>query len=278
MVGPVGSWHSMCARFRIPCSKTASLATCAGRSPAQAWTAQGISLRPTGGTAFLDEIGGLAATNQRKLLRAIETKVFRPVGGRADRRSDFRLVAATNDDLRRLAADGMFRDDLIDRLGAAVITVSALADRLDNVPALATHFLTIADPSRRFALSALAIRELSRYDWPGNVRELRNVISRVVALAYDSMISCDEVRSAMAYGRAAASAGRLLNDDELAERESLAATLRDVGWDTDVVARQLGVSRSTVYRRMVRLGIDAKAPEHPLKEARSGAREMRAVV
>jgi transcriptional regulator of acetoin/glycerol metabolism len=107
-------------------------------------------------------------------------------------------------------------------------------------------------------MSAIAVRELWRYEWPGNVRELRNVIARVVALAHDSMIGCDDVRSAMAYGHTTGLGDRQLDDDDLRAREALAASLQDAGGATDAVARQLGVSRSTVYRRMDRLGIDVK--------------------
>ena len=213
------------------------------------------------GTVFLDEIGGLPIASQRKLLRAIETKVFRPVGARSDRRSDFRLVAASNDDLRRLAADGAFRDDLIDRLGAAVIVVPSLADHMDDVEALASHLLGATDPTGRFVMSASAIRELSRHGWPGNVRELRNVIARAVALTHDSTIEGEDIRGAIAHGRYFVSELPAINDEHVQERELLVAILKEAAWDTDVVAHQLGVARSTVYRRMERLGINvARGP------------------
>lgn len=141
------------------------------------------------GTIFLDEISGLPLFNQMKLLRAVETREFRPVGARQDRRSEFRVVAASNDDLPGLAHAGQFRQDLLFRLRGIPIEVPLLADRLEDVPALALHFAReAARPGEPVEIKPTAIRELQAYDWPGNVRELRQVIECAIALAGSSRL------------------------------------------------------------------------------------------
>jgi DNA-binding NtrC family response regulator len=140
-----------------------------------------------GGTLFLDEIGEIDPSIQAKLLRFLETGVFRRVGGTKDLQANARVVAATNRDLEAVSRDGHFRSDLYYRLSTFVIEVPPLRARRDDIPYLAAHFIQNHNFSRRInkGISGDAIRHLTAYDWPGNVRELKNVIERAIILSRD---------------------------------------------------------------------------------------------
>ncbi|MCW5835957.1 MAG: sigma 54-dependent Fis family transcriptional regulator [Labilithrix sp.] len=135
-----------------------------------------------GGTLFLDEVGELPLDMQPKLLRALEAKEVRPVGGRRARTADVRIVSATNRRLAEKARRGEFREDLYYRLAVARVTVPPLRDRPEDVLPLATHFLRKARGDASVEIPADLAAMLAEYSWPGNVRELRNVIERHAAL------------------------------------------------------------------------------------------------
>jgi DNA-binding NtrC family response regulator len=218
------------------------------------------------GTAFLDEISGLSLAAQAKLLRAIETRSFRPVGARRDRSSDFRVVAASNEDLDALARAGRFRADLVHRLRAFVIRVPALADRLDDVPLLAGHFARRASPPPHARLTEPAIERLMAHSWPGNVRELRNVVEFALALADGLVVGAAEVTEALG-----ADVSLAPQEDGLSTRYLLLSMLKACGGDTALVARQLGRHRSHVYRLMRQLGISTPRRRHLSTYSPSGA-------
>ena len=201
-----------------------------------------------GGTVFLDEVSGLPLTAQAKLLRAVETGVFRPVGAKRDSHCDFRVVAATNEDLDTLVAEGRFRADLAYRLAAVVLVVPPLVDRLEDLRSLTEHFLgRIGAPAR---VTEDGYQALASHDWPGNVRELKHVVECALAFS-DGNLRADAIRAALAQRRSTVRVGA----DLLHERRELAALLESCGWDADAAARQLGVHRATLYRRMRRLGV-----------------------
>jgi two-component system response regulator AtoC len=138
-----------------------------------------------GGTVFLDEIGDMGAQLQSKVLRFLEEKAFKRVGGSVDIRVDVRVIAATNRDLEKLARSGSFREDLFYRLNVVPIDLPPLRERKEDIPDLVEHFLEqfnrdFKKNTRRVTDEAMAC--LTRHDWPGNVRELRNVIERVMIL------------------------------------------------------------------------------------------------
>lgn len=146
---------------------------------------KGLFQQADGGTVFLDEIGEMPLGLQVKLLRAIQTKSFRPVGGSEDISADLRFICATNKDLEEAVKNGNFREDLFYRLNVIQIRVPSLRDRKDDIPMLAKHFLqkfsvVMGKPIKSISNEAMKI--LSRYDYPGNVRELENTIERAVAL------------------------------------------------------------------------------------------------
>jgi len=144
-----------------------------------ATTKIGLIESANGGTAFFDEIGELPLDLQAKLLRVLQEKEFRPVGSLTTRRSDFRIIAASNRDLAREVEKGTFRRDLFFRLNVVNIKIPPLRDRKEDVPELVNHFLNRVGGS--YTLTAETLEVMLSYDWPGNVRELENCIQHMVA-------------------------------------------------------------------------------------------------
>ncbi len=205
------------------------------------------------GTLLLDEIGSLARSAQPKLLRAIELGRYRPVGGGADHYSDFRVVAAANEDLERLAEAGQFRFDLLQRLRASLIRVPPLDERREDIPSLVEVFRSrscagaVAAP--RFSDDAL--KWLRERPWPGNVRELKHVVESVLAEAQDEIIGPSAIESIAPRGDRLTTPVSTVG----AERRELLDVLDTHGWDIQSVAQSLGVHRVTVWRWMQRCGI-----------------------
>jgi two-component system, NtrC family, response regulator HydG len=230
----------------------------------------GFLREANGGTAFFDEIGGLNGGAQAKLLRAIETREFRPVGSPADVRSDFRLVAATNEDVWLLERDGRFRADLAHRLSAFVIRVPALRERLEDVHLLTTKFVDEVARGTQINLSTEALRTLEAHDWPGNVRELRHVIRSAVALGDRQQLRGAEIREVLSWGTpiGVASTKQTFADRRMQE------TLEQCNWNIDKTARQLGIHRATLYRRLKRGWPERNEPgvEHPTEPPISESR------
>jgi DNA-binding NtrC family response regulator len=144
-----------------------------------------------GGTLFLDEIGNIPLSIQAKLLRVIQEREFRAVGDTRTQTANFRLIAATNKDLKAMVADGSFRDDLFYRIDIFPIEIPPLRKRRDDIPALAFHFLNVLSKElgkNVTGFSEGAMQVLVNHDWPGNVRELENTVHRAVILATDKVI------------------------------------------------------------------------------------------
>src|ERR1700689_3507121 len=140
----------------------------------------GLIEAANGGTAFFDEIGELPLDLQAKLLRVLQEKEFRPVGSLTSRRSDFRIIAATNRDLAKEVEKGTFRRDLYFRLNVITIRLSPLRERREDIPALINHFLSRV--GGYYSMTAEALEVMLTYDWPGNVRELENCVQHMVAI------------------------------------------------------------------------------------------------
>jgi len=217
------------------------------------------------GTLFLDEIGELSGKLQGKLLRFIEEKSFRRVGGTRDLTVDARLVAATNRDLEEEVGKGNFREDLFYRLRVVPIRLPPLRERTSDIPALAARF--VQEYSRQFgkrirSIDPEAIERLRAHRWPGNVRELKNAIERTVLLSDGSVLMADMLPPAIA-GRSppperpAVELGPEGLDFEELERALLAAALRRTEGNRTEAGRLLGMSRHQIRNRLTKYGMEA---------------------
>jgi DNA-binding NtrC family response regulator len=199
-----------------------------------------------GGTLFLDEIGNLPLAGQAKLLRVLQTGEFERLGSSQTRKVNVRIVSATNTPLGEAIRQGRFREDLYYRLNVIELQVPPLADRRDDILPLARHFL---EPG--YALLPDAERALLRYDWPGNVRELRNSIRRACLLAGTPRIAAADL---MLPGSGTTGSWETLSTREPDREEIENALTRHEGVIAKA-ARDLGLSRQSLYRRMEKLGI-----------------------
>ena len=243
---------------------TGASARCIGRIEAAA-----------GGTLFLDEIGEMPVELQSKLLRVLENRRIRRLGGNEEIEADVRIVSATNVDIEAAVRAGQFREDLLYRLDVLRIAVPRLADRCDDIPRLLEAF---ADgrhgdgaPPPRFAPDA--IKALKGHPWPGNVRELRNVFERVQAFYPGETIGARQVREMLSRagapdpssaGELACDASSLLDQDESfslrrhvqkVEEAFIRAALSRSDHNTAAAARHLGLQRTTLVEKMRKIGI-----------------------
>lgn len=211
-----------------------------------------------GGTLFLDEVGNMPPGQQAKLLRVLQTGEFNPVGSSKVRRADVRVLTATNARLGEEVAAGRFREDLLYRLNTVEVQIPPLRDRKEDVPHLVQLFLKRlvdrgATPARRFSPDAL--EELVRHPWRGNVRELEHAVERAVLLASGEEIDApDLLLSSPTQGPALIE--RMTLDD--AERHLIQRALERCGGNVSEAARELGLSRSALYRRLQHHGLKAQ--------------------
>ena len=209
------------------------------------------------GTLFLDEVGDLPLEVQVRLLRVLQTKEFERVGGVDTIRSDFRLIAATNRDLKEAVRDGSFREDLYYRLNVFPIHVPPLRERIEDVPLVAHYFLTIyaAKMSKNFdGIPKKEIDKLMRYNWPGNVRELENIIERGVILSPGPIFAAPELSSAETEQKPKKPNATLMDN----ERRHILWALEQTGWKVrgpGGAAELLEIHYSTLRFRMKKLGI-----------------------
>jgi two-component system response regulator HydG len=228
----------------------------------------GLFLQASGGTLFLDEVGEIPLGLQPKLLRALQERRVRPVGGDAEVPFDARIVAATNRDLESSVADGRFRGDLFYRINVIHLELPPLRARGTDVLLLAQHLIehfAQAVGKRIRGLSPSAAERLVTYSWPGNVRELQNCIERAVALAqYDEIVVedlPDKIRNYRASHVvvAADDPSELVSMEEV-ERRYIVRVLESVGGNKSLAARILGFDRTTLYRKLDRFGL-AREPD-----------------
>ena len=224
---------------------------------------RGLFEEANGGTLFIDEIGETAPGFQAKLLRALQDGEIRRVGESIPVQVNVRVIAATNQDLRLAIAERRFREDLYYRLNVVPLRIPPLRERREDVPALATHFLHAYNQrtGERKVLSPEAMACLRVHDWPGNVRELENMIEQAAALSPSPEIRAEDVSvDARPPARPAAAARTRAAAVEDAERGAIEAALDRCGGDLARVAAELGVSSTTLWRKMKRLGIEAGGP------------------
>jgi DNA-binding NtrC family response regulator len=236
----------------------------AGAFTGAAGEKMGKFLQADGGTIFLDEIGTASPAMQVKLLRVLQELKFEQVGGTKTFEVDVRVVLATNEDLARLVSEGRFRQDLYYRVNVISIELPPLRSRASDIPMLAHSFLEqVREDSRRevsgFADDAIATME--RYNWPGNVRELQNVVERAVLLGKGPLITVAdlpaEVRGSNGIVYTSAAGQKTLKEAlEGPERQIIREVLEANGWNRNATADQLGINRTTLYKKMKRLGLE----------------------
>ena len=219
---------------------------------------KGLIEAAEGGTLFLDEIGEIELSIQAKLLRVLETGSFRRLGGIKDLTANVRVVVATNRNLEEMSRDGSFRQDLYYRLSAFVLEVPSLRDRKDDIPALAQHFISHHNFSRRVDqhLSEAALEFMTEYDWPGNIRELRNVVERAIILSRGN----PEIRPEhVTISSTVQSSTKCSDFDheptlEQIERDYLEFLIKRYKGHRATIAHTMGVSERNVYRLIKRYG------------------------
>ncbi len=210
-----------------------------------------------GGTLFLDEIANVPLSQQAKLLRAIETGDVERVGSSKTRHVDVRVVSATNADVRAAVRTGQFREDLLFRLNTVEIHLPPLRERREDIPALAQHFL--GQHARRYGktltgFDPAALQALLDHPWPGNVRELDHAIERGVLLARGDIVVAQDLGLRPAEGDAAQPWERMTLED--AERFLIQQALQRADGNVSDAAKQLGLSRSALYRRLQYYGLE----------------------
>ncbi len=230
---------------------------------------QGLFLEASGGTLFLDEIGEMPVEMQAKVLRALQERTVRPVGGNAEVPFSTRIVTATHRDLEDEVHKGRFREDLYYRINVVKIQVPSLRERNSDVLRLAAHFLTrfaARGAKKALTLSPEAAERLLTYNWPGNVRELENAIERSVALARGDQVVVEDLPEKInayrpeRFALAADDEQQIVSLDEI-DRRYITRVLTLLGGNKARTAEMLGLDRRTLYRRLEKY--EGKAPEEP---------------
>jgi DNA-binding NtrC family response regulator len=209
-----------------------------------------------GGTLFLDELGNLSGSGQAKLLRVLQTGEFERLGSNTTRRTRVRVIAATNANLRQLIREGRFREDLFYRLNVIELEIPALAERRDDILPLAHHFL---QPG--FSMTAEAEHALTQYPWPGNVRELQNVMRRACLLSPERTIGVTALSLPATTPTSV--------DEPTLDRAAVEQALSRAQGVVAQAARELGLSRQALYRRMEKLGLKTEIGRPPFPSATS---------
>ncbi|KPK57697.1 MAG: hypothetical protein AMK73_09905 [Planctomycetes bacterium SM23_32] len=225
-------------------------------------TRKGLFGAAHGGAIFLDEIGEMPIKLQAKLLRVLEEKTYKRVGGIENIRSDCRVIASTNRNLWQTVQDGEFRRDLFYRLDVFTIQIPPLRERPEDIPLLSSYFLNELAESCNKQFTGFtdgALRRLTDYDWPGNVRELRNVIERAVILASGSVIEEDQLVISPAARAQQRRPERLpLGVESLQEMERrlIGKVLDETNWQKARSAEILGINRTTLWQKIKRYGLE----------------------
>lgn len=214
----------------------------------------------SGGTLFLDEIANLSFSLQSKILSAIQFRKIAKIGSNTEKALDIRLICATNQPIYQLCEQGQFRQDLLYRINTIEITLPPLRERIEDVEFFANHFLkeyALSYEKTRLTLSKHALMQLVRHDWPGNIRELRHVIERAVILCDAKTIKPEHIilgPGISLQSNQNTSIEAIPNIIEL-EKETIQKALAKTGGNLSKAARELGLGRTTLYRKMQKLNI-----------------------
>ncbi len=211
------------------------------------------------GTIFLDEVVDLPYQTQAKLLRVLQEKEIRPVGGTVARNIDARVIAATNADLAARVRQGSFREDLYYRLNVMPMHIPPLRERPEDIPPLIDHFLRLIEREQggpALTLAPEVMQLLLDHDWPGNIRELENTLKRASALSGGEQIRADDIIFIAPCERRSAATGVAANRS-LVEQQKLQIlkTLEENDWNYSLTARQLGIGRTTLWRKVKKFNL-----------------------
>jgi PAS domain S-box-containing protein len=227
-----------------------------------------------GGTLFLDEIGEISPALQVRLLRVLQERTYEPLGGIRSESADVRIVVATNKDLAGQVRQGLFREDLYYRVNVVRIELPPLRRRKEDIPLLADQFITrfnrLQQKSVR-GINAEALSLLMAHDWPGNIRELENVIERAFILCSDGEIGIAHLPGELtAHGAVANQDTDIRSAHEILDTEAIRAALERNAFNRLAAARDLGIHKTTLFRKMKKLGMtlpeqDGRASRKPLQ-------------
>ncbi len=221
----------------------------------------GLFREAEGGTLFLDEIGDMSFALRAKLLRVLQEKEYKKVGGTKTLKADVRVITATNKDLRREVANGNFREDLYYRINVISIHLPELKERKEDIPQLVKHFIDKynRESGREIkGVSQSALNELINYHWPGNVRELENTIERAVILCKGREIQAQDLNpEILDSSRVSYDVEKELVKNEIVELEKqrIMRALDKTSFHRGKAAKRLGINRKTLYRKMKKLGL-----------------------
>jgi len=223
-----------------------------------------------GGTVFLDEIGDMPLPLQSHLLRVIQDQTFYRVGGTQSVRTNVRFIAATNKNIRHAVQEGTFREDLYYRLAVITVTLPPLRERMDDIPALARHFLDRVvrmGIHRSCTLSDHAARALQQYQWPGNIRELDNVLTRAVILCPEDTLEpshlhlADSPFASLAEAETGSPPLHYHESMDAYSREIIEEALRRNGWNQTRAAEELGLQRTYLTKLLRQKNISGREPK-----------------
>jgi len=220
-----------------------------------------------GGTLFLDEFGDVSPALQVRLLRVLEERAYLPLGSSRSVKADVRIITATHKDLARLVEEGAFRKDLYYRINVVKLTLPRLAERKEDIPLLAEHFIERFNKLQNKKILGLSYDTLAvfmRHDWPGNIRELENAIEYAFIICPMGLIQPEHLPDHL---RRDSRPGLLPENLSLKEQEKrlLREALERHGWRRLATARELGIDKNTLRRKIKRFGLAPPASDHPEK-------------
>ncbi len=209
----------------------------------------------SGGTVFFDEIADVPLSMQVKLLRLLETQCYRTVGGIKQRKADFRLICASHKNILELVEKGEFRKDLYYRIAGFPISLPSLAERSDDIPAIAKHFLSHSELHHK-KFSEKAMKRLCQYAFPGNIRELKSVVEQSALLANEDLIDISDLPEQVLHeSQSIHSKSNVLMSLDEAEKSYLQTICDSQSLNIDELAETLGVSTRTLYRKLQKYGL-----------------------
>ncbi|NQT18795.1 MAG: sigma-54-dependent Fis family transcriptional regulator, partial [Planctomycetes bacterium] len=220
-----------------------------------------------GGTIFLDEVGEMGVKLQAKLLRVLQEKTFRKVGGIETIQADVRVIASTNRDLHEQVREGKFREDLYYRLNVVPVRVPPLRERNEDILLIANYYLDKFNDTFNAGIAGFdpeVEKTLKVYHWPGNVRELKNVVERAVLMESGKRITDKFLMLKKEQPRAAAADSLLLTDRSLVsmEKQLIGCVLAETRWQRSEAAKILGIHRTTLAAKIKDYGLDSGVPQN----------------